>query len=194
MAHLPFDPATLSASDRALYEEMVERRRSVGAPFGGPYAAVMNHPQLARRIEELGFFLKFQGHLPREVYQFAVLAVARHTNTPFEWVDHVAHARTAGVPEPVIESLRTGGVLAAARFPAPFDTAASVLAATLPWTEVLQEVQDRAIQRFGMQGYVELVVLSGFYQMISTINQGFGITPPHGAPAPFVCSGQACKT
>ena len=34
----------------------------------------MNHPQLCARVEELGFYLKFEGHLPREVYQFVVLA------------------------------------------------------------------------------------------------------------------------
>jgi 4-carboxymuconolactone decarboxylase len=184
MAHLPFDPAKLAPADLTLYHEMAERRRAAGAPFGGPYAALMNHPQLAKRIEELGYFLKFQGRLPREVYQFAVLAVARYTNTPFEWADHVAHARAAGVPETVIETLRKEGV-ATAHFPAPFDTAARVLAAALPWQEVPQDVQDQAIQRFGVEGFVELVVLSGFYQMFSAINQGFGVALPAGSPAPF---------
>jgi 4-carboxymuconolactone decarboxylase len=184
MAPLPFDPTKLAPADRALYQEMVERRRAVGAGFGGPYAALMNHPQLARRIDDLGFFLKFHGRLPREVYQFVVLGVARYTNTAFEWVDHVAHARAAGVPEAVIDTLRKEG-LAADRFPVPFDTAAKVLAATLPWKEVPQDVQDQAIQRFGKEGFVELVVLSGFYQMFSAINQGFGVALPAGTPAPF---------
>ena len=184
MAHLPFDPAKLAPADLALYHEMLEKRRAVGAPFGGPYAALMNHPQLAKKIEDLGFFLKFRGHLPREVYQFIVLAVARYTNTPFEWIDHVAHAQAAGVPQEVIETLRKEGVATCA-FPVPFDTAAKVLAATLPWQEVPQDVQDQAINRFGMEGFVELVVLSGFYQMFSAINQGFGVGLPAGAPAPF---------
>ena len=61
MAQLPFDPATLSAADRALYDRMAERRRSQGAPFGGPYAALMNHPQLCARVEDLGYYLKFEG-------------------------------------------------------------------------------------------------------------------------------------
>jgi 4-carboxymuconolactone decarboxylase len=77
------------------------------------------------------------------------------------------------------------GGLATARFPAPFDTAARVLTATLPWNEVPQDVQDQAIQCFGIKGFVELVVLSGFYQMFSAINQGFGVALPAGASAPF---------
>jgi 4-carboxymuconolactone decarboxylase len=184
MAHLPFDPAKLAPADLALYREMVEERRSVGAPFSGPYAALMNHPQLAKRINDLGFFLKFQARLPREVYQFVVLAVSRYTNAAFEWMDHLPHARAAGLPETVIETLRRNGI-AGQHFPAPFETAARVLAATLPWKEVPQDVQDQAIAQFGVEGFVELVVLSGFYQMFATINQGFGVALPDGASAPF---------
>jgi 4-carboxymuconolactone decarboxylase len=132
----------------------------------------------------LGFFLKFHGRLPRAVYQFVVLCVARYTNTAFEWVDHLAHAQAAGVPQEAIDTVRRES-LATGRLPAPFDTAARVLAATLPWHEVPQEVQDEAIRCFGKEGYVELVVLSGFYQMFSAINQGFGVALPAGASTPF---------
>lgn len=184
MARLPFDETKLSAEDRALYQAMVDRRRAHGAPFGGPYAALMNHPQLCRRVEELGFYLKFEGHLARDVYQFVVLAVARRTGAPFEWVDHVAHARAAGLPDGVISSLGEHGI-EAGRFPAPYDLAAAVLAATLDWKEIPAPVQEAAIARFGMEGFVELVVLSGFYQMFAGINQGFAVEPPPGTPAPF---------
>jgi len=64
MARLPFDPATLSPSDLAIYNRMVERRNAQGAGFGGPYRALMNHPQLCEKIEDLGYFLKFQAAFP----------------------------------------------------------------------------------------------------------------------------------
>jgi 4-carboxymuconolactone decarboxylase len=176
MANLPFDPDQLTAADRALYESMVTRRKEHGAPFDGPYAALMNHPQLCKRIEELGFYLKFEGHLPRNVYQFVVLSVACQTGAAFEWADHVEHARAAGVPEPVIETLHTQGVLKGS-FPAPYTLAAQILAVTLPWKNIPEEVQAAAISAYGMEGFIELVVLSGFYQMFSTINEGFDVKP-----------------
>ena len=77
MTELDMNPATLPADARALYEKMAARRRAQGEGFGGPYLALLNHPELARRIEELGFFLKFEGALPRTIYQFIVLTVAR---------------------------------------------------------------------------------------------------------------------
>ena len=32
-----------------LYDSLVARRKAHGAPFDGPYAALMNHPQLCKR-------------------------------------------------------------------------------------------------------------------------------------------------
>ena len=185
MAQLPFDPAKLSPSDLALYESMTKRRKAQGAGFGGPYAALMNHPELCEKIEDLGFYLKFRGHLSRDVYQFVVLAVARSTGAAFEWIDHEAHARAAGVPSSVIEALRERGIGEGA-FPAPYDLVAKALASTLVWKEVPQAVQDECVAAFGVKGFVELVVLSGFYQMFAAINEGFAISAPVGAPRPFV--------
>ena len=176
MASLPFDPDQLTVADRALYDNMVARRKEQGAPFDGPYAALMNHPQLCKRIEELGFYLKFEGHLPRNVYQFVVLSVACQTAAAFEWTDHVEHARAAGVPAPVIETLHTQGVLEGS-FPPPYQLAAQILSVTLPWKNIPDAVQTAAIEAYGMEGFIELVVLSGFYQMFSTINEGFAVKP-----------------
>ena len=113
MTVLDMDAATLPADAKALYETMAARRKTKGEGFGGPYVALLNHPELARRIEELGFFLKFEGALPRTIYQFIVLTIARATGAAYEWHDHIAHARAAGLPEEVIDcigSARTGAL------------------------------------------------------------------------------------
>lgn len=177
MAALPFNPATLSPQNRAIYDAMVARRKAQGAPFDGPYNALMNHPQLCKRVEELGYYLKFEGHLPRIVYQFTVLAVAQSTGAAFEWADHVNHARAAGVPENVINTLQQSGL--AGTYPDPFAQSATVLDASLQWKDIPQLAQDAAIKAFGIEGLVELVVLSGFYQMFSAINQGFAVALPN---------------
>ncbi|MFO1101286.1 MAG: carboxymuconolactone decarboxylase [Methylocystis sp.] len=184
MAQLPFDPSTLSPADRALYERMVERRKAQGAGFGGPYAALMNHPQLCERIEDLGYYLKFEGHLPRDIYQFVVLYVARHTGAAFEWIDHIQHAEAAGVPSTLIGALQRGEDVNAVAAP-PYDLVVQALDSTLSWRNIPSRVQDEAIRAFGLQGFVELVVLSGFYQMFSGINEGFDVALPEGVESPF---------
>lgn len=174
MAKLPFNPNNLSAQEKSIYEGMVLQRKKEGSSFGGPYAALMNHPLLCQKIEDLGFYLKFQGHLPRDVYQFVVLSVAQSTETTFEWADHLAHALAAGVPQSVIDTLKTSGVFKN-DFPEPYHLAAKLLNATLIWKNIPQPLQDSAITVYGMQGFIEIVVLSGFYQMFSAINQGFDV-------------------
>jgi 4-carboxymuconolactone decarboxylase len=174
MAKLAFNPNDLSPKDKGIYDTMVERRKKMGAPFDGPYAALMNHPELCQRIEELGFYLKFEGHLPRNVYQFVVLSVAQNTHTTFEWADHLEHALAAGVPQTVIDILKIKGV-SKGNFPPPYHLAAELLNATLVWKNIPTEIQDKAISTYGIYGFIEIVVLSGFYQMFSAINQGFDV-------------------
>lgn len=172
MAPLPFDPSRLDANGRAIYERLKAHRAAQGAPFSGPYLALMNNPELTEKIEALGYYLKFDGALPRETYQFAVLYVAVACGADFEWQDHVAHARAAGIPDEVIEAIRTRGAIAVE----PYATALPVIEAAFKWRDVPQSAQDAAIARFGIKAYVELVVVTGFYQMFSAINQGFAVS------------------
>ena len=207
MTVLDMNAATLPADAKALYETMAARRKSKGEGFGGPYVALLNHPELARRIEELGFFLKFEGALPRTVYQFIVLTVARATGAAFEWHDHIAHARAAGLPEDVIDcigSSRTDALASEASsqrvnsivrapdtrpepgssarnaLPKPYALALAILEKTMTWQVVPDDLQERAAAEWGKHGLVEIVVLSGFYQMFAAINQGFDISKAAG--------------
>ncbi|MBL8894926.1 MAG: carboxymuconolactone decarboxylase family protein [Rhizobiales bacterium] len=171
MAPLPFDPAKLDANGRAIYERLKAHRAAQGAPFSGPYLALMNNPELTEKIEALGYYLKFEGTLPREVYQFTVLTVAIACGADFEWHDHVEHARAAGIPDRVIEAVRNHSAIG----DEPYATALPVIEAAFKWRDVPQSAQDAAIARFGVKAYVELVVVTGFYQMFSSVNQGFAV-------------------
>ena len=171
MATLPFNPAKLDVNGYAIYERLKAHRAAQGAPFSGPYLALMNNPELTEKIEALGYYLKFDGALPREIYQFTVLYVAVACGADFEWQDHVAHARAAGIPENVIEAVRARSAITVE----PYATALPVIEAAFKWQDVPQVVQDAAIARFGTKAYVELVVVTGFYQMFAGINQGFAV-------------------
>lgn len=171
MAPLPFNPAKLDVNGYAIYERLKAHRAAQGAPFSGPYLALMNNPELTEKIEALGYYLKFDGALPREIYQFTVLHVAVACGAAFEWQDHVAHARAAGIPENVIEAVRARSAITVE----PYATALPVIEAAFKWQDVPQVVQDAAVARFGTKAYVELVVVTGFYQMFSGINQGFAV-------------------
>jgi len=176
MTVLDMTVAQLPAEARALYATMAARRTSKGEGFGGPYLALLNHPELARRVEELGFFLKFEGALPRTIYQFIVLTVARTTGAGFEWQDHIDHARAAGLPNDVIDAIGTQRIVA---LPQPYALAHAILERTMAWQPIADDLQTQAVAQWGKPGLVEIVVLSGFYQMFAAINQGFDIRRPN---------------
>src|SRR6516162_9510351 len=54
MTELDMNPATLPADARALYEKMAARRKAQGEGFGGPYLALLNHPEFLDAARELG--------------------------------------------------------------------------------------------------------------------------------------------
>ena len=116
MASLPDPTATLTGEARAIYEDILARREAKGVHHLGPYIPLLNHPKLARLIEQLGYFYKYESALPREVYQFIVLTIAKRSGVAFVWEDHVAAARSAGLDESVINSIAAG----AGSFPAPY--------------------------------------------------------------------------
>jgi 4-carboxymuconolactone decarboxylase len=177
MTVLDMNVATLPTDAQALFATMAARRKARGEGFGGPYLALLNHPELARRVEELGFFLKFEGALPRTIYQFIVLTIARATGAAFEWHDHIAHARAAGLPEDVIDCI---GSARTSALPKPYALAHAILEKTMAWQVVPDELQAQAAAVWGKHGLVEIVVLSGFYQMFAAINQGFDISEMSG--------------
>ncbi len=176
MGVLEMDPAKFPADAKALYDQLAAKRRAAGEGFGGPYLALLNHPALAERVEALGFYLKFEGVLPRPIYQFIVLNVARATGAAFEWQDHVQHALAAGLPRSLIDGIAGE---TPASLPHPYGLLHSILLQTLAWQPIPGALQAQAAAEWGKEGLVEIVVVSGFYQMFAAINQGFDI----GAPA-----------
>jgi 4-carboxymuconolactone decarboxylase len=177
MTVLQMDPDEFPAPVRALFAAIAAKRKAHGEGFGGPYTALFNHPELARRVEELGFFLKFEGVLPRPVYQFIVLTVAHATGAAFEWHDHVEHALAAGLSRDLVDAIGSGHTETLSK---PYALLGAILAKTMAWQPIPDELQARAAEQWGVEGLVEIVVVSGFYQMFAAINQGFDIRPPGG--------------
>ena len=179
MSVLEMDPSKLPPSVQATLDLIATKRRAHGEQFGGPYLALFNHPALAERIEALGYFLKFEGVLPRTAYQFIVLSVARATGAAFEWHDHVKHALSEGLPQSLVDGIadRSSAIL-----PHPYGLLRDILANTMAWRAVPDALQAQAAAEWGKEGLVEIVVLSGFYQMFAAINQGFDIHPPAAVP------------
>src|SRR5256886_5738132 len=84
---------------------MTEAQREVAAeiaagPRGevrGPFIALMHHPELARRLQQLGEQLRWGSKLPARLVELAVLITARRWTCQHEWTIHEKLARKAGL-------------------------------------------------------------------------------------------------
>lgn len=180
MARLPDPTAKLSPEAEELYLSLTARRGRID----GMYRSLLHYPELTRLVSELGTFLRFDsGALPPDLRELAILWVSRQLNAAYEWVKHAPPARAAGLPEKVIEAVRTGreeqeltgdqkAVLDAAR-------------CVLERRSIPQALQDGLAARLGLPGLIELVVLCGFYQMIAGVIFAFDVPLPEGEEDPF---------
>ena len=180
MARLPDPTGSLAPTAQALYDELVSQRGRID----GMYCSLLNHPELARRVIDLGTFLRFgAGALPAAVRELVILWLARQVGAAYEWVKHEPPARAAGISDAVIAALRAGkdppglnetqeGALVVAR-------------CVLESRSIPPDLQERLMGLVGMAGVIELVVLVGFYRMIAGVIFTFDVPLPEGNPAPF---------
>ncbi len=170
MALLPDPIPSLTGEGRKIYDRMLARRTQHGAGIYGLYVPLLHNPPLAAHIEDLGYYYKYESKLPRDRYQFVVLAFAREVGAQFEYRDHVEHARRAGVPDEVIAALEGDQTVLE-----PYGTYRRVIHAALAYDNLPTDLQDRMIADIGVPGLVEVVTLCGFYTLVAMVNAAFDV-------------------
>jgi 4-carboxymuconolactone decarboxylase len=166
------------AQKKAAAEFRVERMQEVF----GPFVPLSRSPQLMIDAAKMGTYLRFGNTLPRALSEFAIILQARRWSQEYEWYVHAADARTAGVPDDVIQAVAEG------RRPDTMTDDQDIV------YEFGRELNDnhgvtdrtyaRAAARFGEQGVMDLVGVNGFYSLISMVlNVGRTPLPPGVAPA-----------
>ena len=174
MARLPDPIASLTGEGRKIYENIAARRAAKGVHHLGPYVPLLNHPELAKWIEQLGYYYKYESTLPRDVYQFIVLVFAKQSGIAFEWADHIEAARASGLSDEVIADIADGK----SAFAAPYQSVRACMDCALRYGSIPQELQDEIINAFGIPGLLEIVTLCGFYGLIGMVNVCFDVPLP----------------
>ncbi len=171
--------AAMTPEQRQVHDAMVNGPRR-SAPVG-PLAIAMHRPELARAMSELGLVLRFNSRFEPRLREFAILFTGRFWDCQFEWASHEAEARTAGLSDASIETLRHGGSeFAAADEQAIHDYGTELLTRHF----ASEAAYQRVLALFGVAGVVELTALIGYYGLVAlTLNAAEfeippGMTPP----------------
>ncbi len=152
----------------------------------GPWIALLRSPELMKRTRGLSDYLRFESVLPGYLREFVILMTARQWGQNYEWNAHYAIAMDEGLSPDIAQAIAEGR-----RPPGMVAEEALLYELCLELQRnhsVSDATYERAIERFGEQGVVEIVSLAGYYTMISMILNTSRAPLPAGAVpalAPF---------
>lgn len=136
------------------------------------YKALGNHPELVAAWAEFSKTLRHDTRTPRALRELVILRGAQVMRSEYEWAQHLAMARKAGVSEAKIENL------ASWRTSSEFseqEKAALALAEAVTEGRVSDEVYARAKKHFDDHDYVELALVAAFYAMVGRMIEAMGV-------------------
>ena len=187
-------PAGAAAQDRMPpipMQKMTDAQRNAaqelqnarGYALRGPWHPLLRSPDLMTRILELSDYLRFDSALPPRLSEFVILMTAREWTQQYEWQAHHPLALKGGLKPEIAQAIGEG------RHPEGMaeDEAAlySLISELLHNKNVSDATYARALARFGEQGVVDAVTLSGYYTTIAMILNTARTPLPEGMAPPL---------
>ena len=169
MARVPFISRDQVKEDkRHIFDRIKETRGSAepDTPMPHSFQALMNSPDAAEAVGQLGEYLRFRSSLDPVIRETAIISTAKALDSDYEWAHHEPIARQVGVREEVIESIRTG------RAPMGLPAKEGVFAQGAKELVTKGTLSPRTFEAIthllGTQQTVEFIVLVGYYAMLGT--------------------------
>jgi 4-carboxymuconolactone decarboxylase len=160
-----FKPLTyddMNAEQRALIEHLLAGERG---STGGPFNVLLRSPQMGDVAQQLGAQVRFHSTLPNRLKEMAILIVARHWTSQYEWYAHKRLALEAGLQPDVVEAI------ALRQTPAGLDAGQKAVydfeRELLDTHQVTDAVFRSAVAAIGERGVVDLIGLMGYYHLVS---------------------------
>ena len=154
----------MTSRQREAYEGIVSGPRK-GAV--GPFNALLRSPDVADRVQRVGEYVRFQTTIPAPLNELAILITGRFWSAQFEFWAHSRLARTAGLPDAVIDAVAEG------RRPSPMSDDERIVydfCTEMFRDKAVSDVAFKAVvDRFGEQGVIDLIAACGYYSIVSMV-------------------------
>ncbi len=189
MSRIPYiQRERFTESQKTLFQNITGGKRGNGCraetfltPEGGlrgPFNAWLYSPTIGDAVQRLGEAIRFENSLPPRLRELAILTMATYWNAQHACWTHERIARREGLDDYLIETLKAG------RRP-DFDTPTDALIYDFAREVIdMHRVSDRlyteAVALLGEAGVVDLVILLGYYTMVSMTLSVFEVPAPIG--------------
>ena len=152
--------------------------------LSGPFNAWLRTPVLGEAAQRVGETVRFESAIPPQLRELAILIVAAKWKAQYEWWAHERIARREGLDEQIIESVKAE---TPPNFSNPTETVVYNFARQLlDEHRVSTHLYNEAVELLGEAMVVELVILLGYYTLVSMTLNVFEVPVPVGEDAPFV--------
>ena len=171
-------PDQLTPEQRRVYDEMVAGPRGT---VPAPHQVWLVNPGFCDPAQKVGAYCRYGSTLPMHLSELAILVVGRHWKANYEWWAHSRIAREHGVPDAIIEAIRTG---AEPDFTGADPRSGIVYRAAKEMLET-QRLSDatfaEAERELGRAGVLDVVGIVGYYCLISLTLNVFEVGTPDGS-------------
>ena len=152
--------------------------------MSGPFNPWLRTPVLGEAAQRLGETVRFESTLSPQLRELGILVVAAKWKAQYEWWAHERIARREGLDEQIIESVKAE---TAPDFSNPTESMVYNFARELlDEHRVSDSLYAQAVELLGEAAVVELVILLGYYTLVSMTLNVFEVPVPTGEDAPFV--------
>ena len=176
----PLTEGNMSEVQRKAVQELVSGPRGKFNAHG-PNALFLRSPELMARTQKVGEYLRYRISLPERLKEFAIIVTAREWGAQVEWLEHQPLALEAGLDPAAAEDLAQG------RRPRNLSDDEASVYDFLKELHATHGVSDatfaRVAERFGEQGVIDLIALTGYYTMLAMV-LNVGQEPLPGGKAP----------
>lgn len=142
---------------------VVQGATSLGAPFN----VLLRSPVLAERLRQVGEYLRFDSSIPKRLNEFAILITARAWTAQYEWYAHLRLALKEGLNPDLAAELAQG--LRPKNMQADEEAVYNFCHELHATHQVSDAHYQAVVELFGEQGAVDLMVVSGYYVMVSMV-------------------------
>lgn len=186
-------PADLDEEQRALYGRIAGGPRAQGPQafpltddggrLHGPFNAMLQSPDVGTALQELGSAIRYKSALTARAREIAILELSVLRRAEFEWYAHERVGKAAGLTDAEIAALLTGD--AVPTFDAR-ETLVRDLVRTLVRERDLDDAAFEAAEKtLGRRGLMDVIALTGYYDLLALSLRVWRTPLPPGAKPPF---------
>jgi 4-carboxymuconolactone decarboxylase len=160
----PLAYQSMTPPQKKMFEDLISGERRGAA---GPFNVLLRSPEMGNLAQQFGASMRFHSSMPPKLNELAIIITARHWTSQYEWYAHRRAAANAGLNESIIQAIATGKRPTGMQ---PDEEAVYNFCTELLTTKQMSDKTFEATKaRFGERGVVDLIGVTGYYQLVSML-------------------------